>query len=124
MEFCTAVNCMDGRTQLPVISYLQEKFNAKYVDMITEAGPNKILSEEKNISLIEAIIDRIRISVERHGSQVIAVVGHHDCAKNPASKLQQGLHTQKAMEVIGKEFPHIKIIGLWVDEHWKISTVE
>jgi len=40
MIFCTAVNCMDGRVQLPVINYLKERFSANYVDMITEPGPN------------------------------------------------------------------------------------
>ena len=32
MKFCTAVTCMDGRIQLPVIAYLQKRFNAEYVD--------------------------------------------------------------------------------------------
>ena len=38
MCFCTAVNCMDGRVQLPVTSYLQERFNVEHVDSITEPG--------------------------------------------------------------------------------------
>ncbi len=36
---------MDGRTQLTVINYLQKHFGVVHVDMITEAGPNKILAE-------------------------------------------------------------------------------
>ena len=43
MKFATAVNCMEGRTQLPVIAYLKKKFEVDYVDMVTEAGPVKIL---------------------------------------------------------------------------------
>jgi len=41
MEFCTAINCMDGRVQIPVISFLEERFNARYVDVISEPGPNR-----------------------------------------------------------------------------------
>jgi len=45
MRFCTVINCIDGRIQLPVIEYLKIRFNVEYVDTITEAGPNLILSE-------------------------------------------------------------------------------
>ena len=40
MSFCTAINCMDGRVQLPVIRFLQERFKVDYVDVISEPGPN------------------------------------------------------------------------------------
>ena len=42
MSFCTVVNCMDGRVQLPVIRYLQERFEVPYVDSITEVGPSGV----------------------------------------------------------------------------------
>ena len=35
MTFCTAVNCMDGWAKLPVIKYLQDRFNVEHVDSIT-----------------------------------------------------------------------------------------
>ena len=62
MRFCSAINCMDGRVQLPVIRYLQNRFNVDYVDSITEAGPNLILSEAKNTSSTQAIFERLKIS--------------------------------------------------------------
>jgi hypothetical protein len=46
MHFCTVINCMDGRVQLPVNKYLQKRFNVAYVDSITEAGPVRIISDE------------------------------------------------------------------------------
>ncbi len=36
--FATAINCMDGRVQLPVIAYLKSKYVVDYVDAITEPG--------------------------------------------------------------------------------------
>jgi hypothetical protein len=36
MKFATAINCRDGRTQLPVIEWLKKEYGATYVDMITE----------------------------------------------------------------------------------------
>ncbi|MDY7038627.1 MAG: carbonic anhydrase [Thermodesulfobacteriota bacterium] len=127
MSFCTAINCMDGRVQLPVSAYLKKRFNVKFVDMITEAGPNKILGKQTSYSLIESVFDRLRISVEDHYSVGIAIVGHHDCAGNPAEKEEQRPHTVAAAKYIGKRFTrwkNIPIIGLWVDETWSVSEIE
>jgi hypothetical protein len=41
MSYCTAINCMDGRVQLPTTAFQKERFNVDHVDMITEAGPNR-----------------------------------------------------------------------------------
>ena len=46
MSFYTAINCMDGRVQLPVIYYLKERFGVPYVDVITEPGPVALLSSD------------------------------------------------------------------------------
>ena len=45
MSFCTVVNCMDGRVQLPVIRYLQDRIEVLYVDSVTEPGPVRSLAE-------------------------------------------------------------------------------
>lgn len=45
MSFCTAVNCIDGRVQLPVIRYLQERYGVLYVDVVSESGPVHSLAE-------------------------------------------------------------------------------
>ena len=44
--FCAVVNCTDGRAQLSVIHDLQNRFDTKYVDSITEAGDNPIVVEQ------------------------------------------------------------------------------
>jgi len=44
MSFYTAINCMDGRVQLPVITYLQKRFGVEHVDSITAAGPNRLVT--------------------------------------------------------------------------------
>ena len=52
-KFATAINCMDGRAQEPVIEYMKKSYGVDYVDMITEPGPNRILAENKEASIIE-----------------------------------------------------------------------
>lgn len=123
MEFCTVVNCMDGRVQIPVIKYLQEKFAAKYVDSITEPGPNYILAAESDFSLLQSIQTRLDISVKKHHSEAIAIVGHHDCAGNPRPKDQQMEHIEKSKKWLKDKYPETEVIGLWVDENWEVAEV-
>lgn len=123
MKFCTAINCMDGRVQLPVIHYLQKRFNAEYVDVISEPGPNRILAQATNFDLVESIFNRVEISVGTHHSVGIAVVGHHDCAGNPSTKEDQLSQVRDAMESLRRRFGGIDVIGLWVDENWAVSEI-
>ena len=123
MKFCTAVTCMDGRIQLPVITYLQKRFNAEYVDVITEAAVNLILAKQEESQIVDAILDRIRISVNVHKSNSLAVVGHYDCAKNRASEEIQRKHTLDAINYIKKRYSNLEIIGLWVDETWDVKEL-
>jgi hypothetical protein len=87
MSFCTAVNCMDGRVQLPVIRYLQGRFNVEHVDSVTEPAPNLILAKRRDEHVVQSILSRIRVSVESHSSVGIALAGHHECAGNPATQV-------------------------------------
>jgi len=124
MRFCTAITCMDGRIQLPVIRFLQKRFDARYVDSITEAGPNLILSQQKRTASIQAILERLKISVENHESTGVAVVGHHDCAGNPATQDDQIAHIQEAIEFLRQHHANLEMVGLWVDGNWDVHEVD
>lgn len=123
MSFCTAINCMDGRVQEPVINYLKKKYRTNYVDMITEPGPNKILAESSDDKLIESIFSRIEISVKKHGSKHIAIIGHFDCAGNPANQEEQWLHTLEAVKTVKEKFKNTEVIGLWVNKNWAVTEI-
>ena len=123
MSFCTAINCMDGRVQLPIIEFMKKRFMVDHVDVITEPGPNRILAKQTNFNVVESIFERVNISVHHHGSVGIAVVGHHDCAGNPAGPDRQTEHTRAAMECVRRRYSEIPIIGLWVDENWEASEI-
>ena len=124
MRFCTVVNCMDGRTQLPVIEYLQARFGAAYVDTITEPGPDLILAAAPDSPAAMSICHRIEISLNGHGSGVIAVVGHHDCAGNPVGRDEHFEHVRSAVTLLAGKYPRAEVIGLWVDETWAVSEVD
>ena|SRR3989344_2578157 len=120
-NFACAINCMDGRIQDAVKNYIKDNYGVDFVDMVTEPGPNKILSENTNIPVIENIKKRVGISVGHHGAEVVAIVGHFGCAGNPTEKEEQVKHlhqAQKAVELFGF---NIEIILLWVGEDFKTA---
>lgn len=122
-SFCTVVNCMDGRVQLPVIRYLQRRFNVEYVDTITEPGPNLIMASQADRAVVQSILRRVRISVEKHASVGIALVGHHDCAGNPAKEEEQLQHLIDGVAFLQLHYGKIPVVGLWVDANWKVKEV-
>jgi hypothetical protein len=114
---------MDGRTQIPVNEYLKKRFKAEHVDTITEPGPNAILADRLKPYLLESIFDRLHISVDKHGSNGIGIVGHHDCAGNPTPYEKQIEHLKKAVELVKGRYNRCEVIALWVDENWEVHEV-
>ena len=113
-KFATAINCIDGRVQLPIINWMKENLLVDYVDMITDPGPDKIMAEG-NVDSIKA---RVLISVNKHGSDTILVAAHHDCVGNPVSRAQHETHVKQSIDKIRCCNLSIKrIIGAWVDEN-------
>jgi hypothetical protein len=124
MGFCTAVNCMDGRVQAPVIQYLRERFEGAHVDHITEAGPVGVLAADPESLASRAIYRKIDVSMNAHGSRVIAVVAHHDCAGNPKPREEQLNDLIDSVDVIRERYPGLQVISLWVNEDWQVEEVE
>jgi carbonic anhydrase len=115
MSFCTAINCMDGRFQESVVRFLKERFGVAYVDMITEPGPVRILHEASDTARMNAIFERVAVSVGKHGSRHIAVIGHEDCAGNPVDKAAQAVQTQTAVKRLTEAWPTVDVIGFWAN---------
>ncbi len=119
MSFCTAVNCMDGRVQLPVIEFLKKRFNADYVDSVTEAGPIQFFVGSGDQDILQSMISRVEVSVNKHGSQSIALCSHADCAGNPADDDIQQQQLVEAVKYVKDKFPQVEVIGLWINDNWQ-----
>jgi len=113
---------MDGRTQLPVNEYLKKHYHLDFVDTITEPGPVKILAE--NLAEAASIQHRVKISVEAHGSKLIAIVAHYDCAGNPVPKEMQLEQLESALKTVRTWYNEVQCIGLWVNEKWQVEPVK
>ena len=124
MTFCASIHCMDGRIQEPIIQYLKNNYGITYIDTITEAGPNKILAEHKNDTLLQSIFSRIEISINKHGSKLIAISGHYDCAGNPISEENQRKQIRASIRYLKNKYPETTVIGLWINQDWTINLEE
>ena len=124
MSYCTSIHCMDGRIQEPIRNHLTAQYDVKFVDTITEAGPCRILAENKNKDIIDSIHFRIGISLQKHNSNLIAISGHHDCAGNPIADEIHRQQVQQAMKYLKDLYPHIEVTGFWVDDNWKLTPLD
>jgi len=122
-KFGTCINCMDGRTQEPMIAWMKKGFELDYIDMITEPGPDGILGLRKK-ELADSIKSRVLISTEKHGSDTIVLVAHADCAGNPVTYEEHLSHLRRGMEYIRSWDLDVDIYGVWIgDETWLPDVV-
>ena len=119
-KFATSVSCMDGRIQIPITNWIKENFSVDYVDTITEPGIDKLVADNTDL---ESIKIKVGISINKHESELIVVSGHYDCAGNPVSDEEHITQIKKGIEVISSWNLGVKVVGVWVDDTWKINTV-
>ncbi|MDQ3948491.1 MAG: hypothetical protein M3275_16325 [Thermoproteota archaeon] len=123
-RFGTAINCIDGRTQEVVIDYMKQKYSIDGVDMVTFPGADGLFSNGDHTEEIALIRRAVSISIEKHGSRIIAVVGHYDCAGNPGDREYHYMHIRKAMHEVSSWNLNTEVIGLYVNEKWEIEVVK
>ena len=121
-SFGTVLNCIDGRVQIPVINWMKENFSVDYVDLITEPGIDKVLSHGE-LNEIISLQSKVMTSITAHDSNVVAVVGHYDCAGNPVSDRQHFQDIIESTNTVKKWGFPVKVVGLWVDEHWCVHVI-
>ncbi len=120
---CAAVNCMDGRVQVPVRDYVRSHFAVDQVDMITEPGPAAFLSIRPGHPTSRSILTRLDLSVRAHAAKGIVVVAHHDCTGNPVSEAEQHRHLELATRFIAQRYRNLAVLGLWVTASWNVVQV-
>ena len=123
-KFGTAINCMDGRVQVPAMNWLKEKYALDYIDTITEPGPEKFLTQGTPAQ-VESIKSRVLISVNKHGSETIFIAAHHDCAGNPVTKDEHIKQVRECVNIIKSwKLPVKIVIGAWINEDWAVEIIE
>jgi carbonic anhydrase len=112
---------MDGRVQLPVLNWIKENYRVDFVDVITEAGMDNVLSNQDDI---REVLRSITISVDVNKSTRLFVVGHYDCRGNP---VEESVHRQEISDSVKRlksHWPNHEIVGLWVNSSWQVEIVK
>jgi hypothetical protein len=121
-KFGTAINCIDGRTHEVVIDNMKQNYSVDGVDMVTFPGADGIFSggHSEEIALAKRAV---AISIEKHGSRIIAVVGHHDCAGNPGDREHHHKQIRQAVREVSLWNLHAQVVGLYVNDKREIEKV-
>lgn len=102
---------------------MKRNYKIDGVDMVTFPGADGIFSSDRS-GEIELIKRSVSISVEKHGSRVLAVAGHYDCAGNPGDLEHHYSHVRSAMSVVSSwNFP-VQVVGLYVNDKRQIEEVK
>ena len=116
----TCLNCMDGRVQSPVLTWIKANYPVDFVDVSTEAGMDGVLAQQQDIS---EILRSIKVSVNINRSTRLFIVGHYDCRGNP---VDEKLHREEVINAVNRLkplWPSQEVAGLWVNGHWRVELV-
>lgn len=121
-RFATAINCIDGRAQVPALDWIKLHCNVHFVDLITEPGADKVLKEGP-AETIAAVRRKAEFSFHVRQSGLIAVIAHHDCLAHPVSKHEHWEDLKASVRVVSSWDWSARILGLWVNEWGSVDLV-
>ena len=113
--FATAINCIDGRVQLPVAEFARRQFKVEFVDMVTTAGAVANFHSD--------LIRQVGISLDAHQSRGLVVAAHEGCVGNPVSEERQRVQCLELAEKVAYAYPKIRIIPVWVSLDGRVETI-
>ncbi|MDH3492091.1 MAG: hypothetical protein OEM82_00955 [Acidobacteriota bacterium] len=120
--FGCAIDCIDGRAQMPVIEWVKFHGSVQYVDMITEPGADGCLAREDS-KITNRIHHTTQVAIRAHNPSIIAVCGHFDCVANPVSNEEHIADIKKSAGIVGHWVPEIRVVGLFVNEFGSIDLI-
>lgn len=123
-RFATAINCIDGRVQIPVIEWLKNQYHVDYVNLVTEPGPDALLAAGTDETAINSIRHRVELSIIRRNAELIAVVGHYDCAANPVDEDAHLKQILAAVATVEAWYLNREVIGVWVDKDGRVRRIK
>ena len=120
-RFALAITCLDGRVQRPVVEYLRRKYNVDYVDLITEPGPERALTEPTRARTQAAIHRNARFSRDGHDAEIIAVTAHDECLGNDAESEVRLAQLRAAQQVVIGWNLGADVVALWVHGNGQVE---
>ena len=121
--FGTAVTCMDGRAIAATHSWMKAKHGVTFVDTLTEPGIDGWLSGTRTNEELAHLQKKLQISIMNHGSHIVTVGGHADCAGHPVSETEHRAAIEKTCLIVKQLIASfttesVTVIGLYSEEKW------
>ena len=120
-KFATAINCIDGRVQIPVLDWIRLHLNVDYVDLITEPGPDQALALSTDIRA--RIFEKVCLSLKAHDPIAIAISALWDCIANPVSMQEHLDQIREGVRIIESWGLRRRAVGLWVNEWGYVDLI-
>ena len=120
--FATAITCIDGRVQQPVADWVKLHLNVRYVDLITEPGPDKATAQAV-AEIINEVLRKVWFSIRHHDSSIVVLAGHDTCAANPVSKEEHVEQIIAGVQVLVACALPARIVGVWVNEWGSVDLI-
>ena len=121
-RFAVVLNCIDGRTQQPLLDWVREELDVAHVDVVTEPGVDGVLAHGDDRAL-QDLLDKVCVSRLAHGAVALVVAGHHDCAANPGDAEAHAADVSRAVEAVSAALPELPVRGVYVDRTWSVVPV-
>jgi len=123
-NYGTVINCIDGDAQLPALRFFNNAWKTDWVDLITEAAPEKLLSEGTDTTAIGHLFRNILESLDGQSEKRLAIVSHATCSCCVASKDAKLEMLRKSGRYLVKQFPDVKVAGIWLDRNGRPGIIE
>jgi hypothetical protein len=121
-RFAVLLNCIDGRTQQPLLEWVRRELDVSHVDVVTEPGVDGVLARGDDTT-VQALLDKVCVSRLAHGAVALVLAGHHDCAANPGEATSHLQDLSRAVEVVGKALPELPVQAVYVDSTWSVTPL-
>tara|TARA_B100000745_G_scaffold268595_1_gene194730 strand:- start:2686 stop:3240 length:555 start_codon:yes stop_codon:yes gene_type:complete len=117
-KFAGAVWCMDGRDKKAVQDYAQGLFVDSVCDGPGTVGVLADVGHPKHALFVQKLRDQLPVSIGNHGSEIIFVSGHAECAGHPVDDVRHKEDILKATALVRSilhelNYTTITVIPLW-----------
>ncbi|MDP3966668.1 MAG: hypothetical protein Q8Q02_00175 [Nocardioides sp.] len=116
------LNCIDGRTQDPLVEWIRRELDVTHVDVVTEPGVDGVLARGEDTT-VQALLNKVCVSRVAHGAVALVIAGHHDCAANPGDSAWHLSDVARAAHNLGRALPELPVRAVYVDETWTVCPL-
>jgi hypothetical protein len=121
-RFAVLLNCIDGRTQRPLIEWVRRELGVEHVDIVTEPGVDGVLASGDTAAL-DALLHKACVSRLAHGATTLVIAGHHDCAANPGDASSHARDLLLAADAVQRALPELPVRSVYVDASWSVDEL-